>query len=96
MGYSWKTKHRKRDNMGYSWETYDEEKHTITREKKGSSYKQVVYPVYSKEYDTTVIFMDTIKKKTGKRKATEVVGFFYGPPELELVMLYEGNMRAFY
>lgn len=96
MGYSRKTNHRKRDNMGYSWETFDEEKCTITREKKGSSYKNVIYPVYSKESDTTVIFMDTIKKKTGKRKATEVIGFYYGPPALELVILYEGNMKAFF
>lgn len=70
------------------------ENNTITYEEIGEFSKRVVYPVYSENSDITVIFQDLVDKCNGKVWHTEVVGLYFGKPNINLLEKYEGKLQA--
>ncbi|GFI24422.1 hypothetical protein IMSAGC011_03219 [Lachnospiraceae bacterium] len=56
--------------------------------------KRVVYPVYSESLDITVIFQDIVDKNNNKVRYTNIVGFYYGKPVINLIEKYEGKLQV--
>lgn len=72
----------------------DTKNNTITYEEIGKFSKKVIYPVYSESSDITVIFEDIVDKSNGKLWYTNVVGFYFGKPNINLIKEYEGKLQA--
>ena len=70
----------------------DTEKNRITYNE--GKYIRIVYGEYSETADITFIMQDIIKKETEKCISTEVVGFYYGEPELEWIEKFYGSLKA--
>lgn len=83
-----------RDISDFVKKTVNAENNTITYEGLGELSKEIVYPVYSENSDITVIFQDTVGKSNGKVWYTEVVGFYFGKPNINLIEEYEGKLQA--
>lgn len=72
----------------------DREKNTITYSDDKLSCRKVVYGEYSETADITFIMQDIIEKETGKCISTEVIGFYYGIPDVEYIEEYSGRLKA--
>lgn len=72
----------------------DLENNTITYEELGVLCKRIIYPVYSEKEDITIIFQDTVDKDTGNMWSKEVVGFYFGKPDINLIEKYKGKLQA--
>lgn len=70
----------------------DTEKNRITYNE--GKYIRIVYGEYSETADITFIMQDIIKKETEKCISTEVVGFYYGEPELEWIEKFYGSLKT--
>lgn len=70
------------------------EDNTITYEELGASCKKILYPVYCEKEDITVIFQDTVDKNNEDMWYKEVVGFYFGQPDINLIEEYEGKLKA--
>lgn len=71
-----------------------EDKNTITYEADAVSCKKVIYPVYAEASEITFIMQDIIQKDTEKLISTEVIGFYYGCPDIETMKSYIGELKA--
>lgn len=74
----------------------DVENNTITYEELGALCKRIIYPVYSEKDDITVIFQDTVDKDNGDMWSKEVVGFYFGEPNINLIEKYEGKLKTIF
>lgn len=70
------------------------ENNTITYEELGALCKRILYPAYCEKEDVTVIFQDTVDKNNGDTWYKEVVGFYFGQPDINLIEKYEGKLKA--
>ena len=70
----------------------DTEKNRIIYDE--GNFFRIVYGEYSETADITFIMQDIIKKETEKCISTEVVGFYYGEPELEWIEKFYGSLKA--
>ena len=70
------------------------ENNTITYDELGALSKRIIYPVYSEKSDITVIFQDIVDRNNNKVWYTEVVGFYFGKPNINLIEEYEGRLQA--
>lgn len=59
-----------------------------------STYREVIYGEYSEGADITFIMKDTINVATEKCISTEVIGFYYGKPNIEDIKEYSGKLKA--
>ena len=71
-------------------------KNTITYEELGSVCKKIIYPVYSEDADITIIFQDVIGKVNDNICSIEVVGFYFGRPNINLIEEYNGKLQAIF
>lgn len=74
--------------------TVNIENNTITYEELGALCKRIIYPIYNEKEDITVIFQDTVDKDNGDMWSKEVVGFYFGEPNINLIEKYEGKLKA--
>lgn len=72
----------------------DRDKNIITYSDDKLSHIKVIYGEYSETSDITFIMKDIVEKATEKCISTEVVGFYYGEPEIEYIEQYTGNLKA--
>lgn len=72
----------------------DREKNTITYSDDKLPHIKIIYGEYSETADITFIMQDIIEKATEKCISTEVVGFYYGEPEIEYIEWYRGKLKA--
>ena len=70
----------------------DTEKNRIIYDE--GNFLRIVYGEYEEKADITFIMQDTIEKETKKCISTEVVGFYYGEPELEWIEKFYGSLKA--
>ena len=70
------------------------ENNTITYEELGALCKRILYPAYCEKEDITVIFQDTVDKNNGDMWYKEVVGFYFGQTDINLIEKYEGKLKA--
>lgn len=78
----------------FTKKTVNIENNTITYEKLGALCKRIIHPVYNEKEDITVIFQDTVDKDTGDMWYKEVVVFYFGEPNINLIEEYEGKLKA--
>lgn len=60
----------------------------------GALCKRIIYPVYNEKEGITVIFQNTVDKDNGDMWSKEVVGFYFGEPNINLIEKYEGKLKA--
>ncbi len=70
----------------------DMEENTITYTDNETSCSKIIYPVYSENSEMTFIMCDITEKDI--LTSTEISGFYYGKPDLELMEQYIGNLKA--
>lgn len=85
-----------RDINDWTKKIIDEKNKTITYDETYEFSKFVVYPVYSENSNITTILQDCVDKHTDKVEFTEVVGFYYGKPDISLIDEYDGKLQAIF
>lgn len=76
----------------YSRKIIDEENNTITHD--NYDKQTIIYPMYNESENITVIFQDVIQNKTEKVISVEIVGFYYGSPDIETMEIFIGSLKA--
>ena len=72
----------------------DKEKNEIIYD---GEYRKIIYPIYNEKEDITVIFQDVIQNDADATViSTEVIGFYYGVPDVETMEKYIGRLKANY
>lgn len=68
---------------------------TITYYDVNLSCRKIIYGVYSEESELTFIMQDIIRNDTEECVSTEVVGFYFGEPNLKYIEQHIGDLKRY-